>query len=181
VDTTLVIGPGTGEGRLVGGRYRIIAPLARGGMSEVVEALDERLHRRVALKLLAPSIAEDAAAATRFEREARAVAGLSHPGIVTIYDHGTDGVPFIVMELIEGPTLKGMIEQRAPFHIDNRQCLNVEHVVHNHARKPPAALDEQNARVRSVGGYSIKTQRGIHDRDETAVDVRARPGRLPRS
>jgi tRNA A-37 threonylcarbamoyl transferase component Bud32 len=115
VDTTLVIGPGTGDARLVGGRYRIIAPLARGGMSEVVEALDERLHRRVALKLLAPSIAEDAAAATRFEREARAVAGLSHPGIVTIYDHGTDGVPFIVMELIEGPTLKGMIEQRAPF------------------------------------------------------------------
>jgi eukaryotic-like serine/threonine-protein kinase len=115
VDTTLVIGPDTGDARLVGGRYRIIAPLARGGMSEVVEALDERLHRRVAMKLLAPSIAEDAAAATRFEREARAVAGLSHPGIVTIYDHGTDGVPFIVMELIEGPTLKGLIEQRAPF------------------------------------------------------------------
>ena len=83
MDTTLVIGPGTGEGRLVGGRYRIIAPLARGGMSEVVEALDERLHRRVALKLLAPSIAEDAAAATRFERRPRR-GRVSHPGIVTI-------------------------------------------------------------------------------------------------
>src|SRR5688572_30119065 len=70
---------------------------------------------------------------------------------------------------------RAQIEMRAPFHIDNRQSLNVEHVVHYHARKPPAALHEQNARVGSVGGYSIQTKRGIHDRDEAAAQVDQSP------
>jgi|1186.fasta_scaffold24075_2 hypothetical protein len=105
---------GAGGAQTYGGRYRVVAPLAHGGMSEVVQALDERLHRPVALKLLAPAIAQDASAKARFEQEARAVASLGHPGIVTVYDHGTDGVPYIVMELVDGPTLKAEIDRRAP-------------------------------------------------------------------
>ncbi len=89
------------------GRYRIEARLGAGGMGEVWRALDERLGRRIAIKVLPPEFATDADRLRRFEQEARATAALSHPNILAIHDVGLhDGAPYIVEELLEGETLR---------------------------------------------------------------------------
>jgi RNA polymerase sigma-70 factor (ECF subfamily) len=94
--------------------YSILAPLGAGGMGEVYRARDARLERDVALKVLAGSLADSAEALARFEREAKALAALSHPNLVTIFDVGTeDGVPFAVMELLTGETLHRCLERGA--------------------------------------------------------------------
>ena len=88
------------------GAYEIIEPLGAGGMGEVFRAKDTRLGRDVALKLIGERLATDPAARRRFEREARAVAALSHPNIVALYDVGEhEGLTFAVMELLEGEPL----------------------------------------------------------------------------
>jgi serine/threonine protein kinase len=90
--------------------YRIVSPLGSGGMGEVYLAEDTKLGRRVALKVLAPEVAADPERRDRFEREARAVAALNHPNIVTIHSVEEDeGVPFLTMELVEGKTLGELI------------------------------------------------------------------------
>src|ERR1700742_3834052 len=88
-------------------RYRVVRHLANGGMASVWEAHDELLDRSVAVKVVAAPLSEDARARRRFEREARAAAGLSsHPNVVTIYDVGEhDGRAFMVMELMPGGTV----------------------------------------------------------------------------
>ena len=96
------------------GPYEILAPLGRGGMGEVYCARDLRLGRDVAVKILPQHLANDSGARTRFEREAMAVAALSHPNIVVIFDLGEErGVRFAVMELLHGETLRERI-QRSP-------------------------------------------------------------------
>ena len=81
------------------GPYEILSPLGAGGMGEVFKASDTRLDRVVAIKILAGRHAEDAAMRERFEREARAISALSHPGLCTLYDVGEqDGVHYLVME-----------------------------------------------------------------------------------
>src|SRR5579871_2349456 len=89
------------------GPYEILAPLGAGGMGEVYRARDSRLNREVAVKVLPGSFAADADRLRRFEQEARAVGSLNHPNILAIYDVGThEGVPYLVMELLEGRTLR---------------------------------------------------------------------------
>ena len=91
--------------RVLGGRYRLLEVLGTGGMATVYRASDEVLDREVAVKVLSPQYAADPGFLARFEREARHVAGLSHPRIVTVFDCGVDGTtPFIVMELVAGRT-----------------------------------------------------------------------------
>lgn len=88
------------------GRYRLQRRLGAGGMASVWLALDERLGRHVAVKVIADTLADDERWLTRFKREARAAAGLSHPGIVQVFDYGIeDGRPYLVMEYIPGTNL----------------------------------------------------------------------------
>src|SRR5262245_54686501 len=92
------------------GPYEILAPLGAGGMGEVYRARDRKLDRDVAIKVLPESVARDPEALARFEREAKAVAALSHPNILAIYDFGTeDGTAYAVMELLEGETLRSKL------------------------------------------------------------------------
>src|SRR5262245_55571734 len=92
------------------GHYRILEPLGKGGMGEVFVAEDTRLHRRVALKVLPALLAADTAHRERFEREARAVAALNHPNIVTIHSvEDVNGEIFLTMELVHGKPLSDVI------------------------------------------------------------------------
>jgi len=93
------------------GRYEIVAPIGAGGMGEVYRARDPRLGRDVAIKVLPPSATADDDRRRRFEQEARAVAALSHPNVLAIFDVGTGATPFLVTELLEGETLRSMLER----------------------------------------------------------------------
>ncbi|MGH3531832.1 MAG: protein kinase domain-containing protein [Mycobacterium sp.] len=100
---------------LLDSRYRIQAKIATGGTSTVYRGLDVRLDRPVALKVMDSRYAGDEQFLTRFRREARTVARLKDPGLVAVYDQGTDaGHPFLVMELIEGGTLRELLTERGP-------------------------------------------------------------------
>ncbi len=105
-------GPGLhADERVLGGRYRLLSKIADGGMATVYVALDERLGRRVAIKVLRPDLARDEGFVARFHREAQLAAGLSHPNIVAVHDfHDSTGVHedelYLVMELVEGQTLR---------------------------------------------------------------------------
>lgn len=107
-------------GAVVGGRYDIQSRIARGGMSTVYLALDQRLDRRVALKVLYPHLAEDPTFLHRFEQEAKSAARLAHPHVVGVLDQGIDstgGSPlaYLAMEYVPGTTLRGRLEERGRF------------------------------------------------------------------
>src|SRR4051812_10997715 len=120
VDVTAVAGrPG---GMLLDGRYQLGPALARGGMSTVYRATDTRLDRPVAVKVMDPRLAADAAFRTRFEREARATARIHHPAVVGVPDQGTgtvgdDVLAFLVMELVEGGTLRDVVAARGALDV----------------------------------------------------------------
>jgi serine/threonine protein kinase len=108
------------------GPYEILAPLGFGGMGEVYHARDPRLQRAVAIKILSSSHGSVDGGLERFQREARAVARLSHPHICTLHDIGQqDGVPFLVMELLEGETLAEHLE-RGPVPLDRALTFAVQ-------------------------------------------------------
>ena len=97
-------------GTLVDGRYQVISRIARGGMATVYEAIDTRLDRTVALKMMSPALAEDPGFVTRFRREARAAAQLSHPHVVAVFDQGeAAGLPYLAMEYVPGRTLRDVL------------------------------------------------------------------------
>jgi len=103
------------DGALLDGRYRVQAKIASGGTSTVYRGLDERLDRPVAVKVMDARYAGDEQFLTRFRLEARTVARLKHPGLVAVYDQGLDARhPFLVMELIEGGTLRELLIERGP-------------------------------------------------------------------
>ncbi len=97
------------------GAYEILTPIGAGGMGEVYRARDTRLDRDVAIKVLPPHLSEDPAALARFEREAKAVAALSHPNILAIFDFGSErGTAYAVMELLDGRTLRDTLGTPVP-------------------------------------------------------------------
>ena len=97
------------------GPYEVLEPLGSGGMGEVYRARDPRLDREVAVKVLRSEVASDPDRLRRFEREARTVAALNHPHILTVHDVGShDGRPYVVTELLEGETLRQVLQTRSP-------------------------------------------------------------------
>src|SRR5687767_3098630 len=96
------------------GTYEVIAPLGAGGMGEVYRARDSKLNRDVAIKVLSETLAQDPATLARFEREAHAVAALSHPNILAIHDFASErGITYAVTELLDGETLRARLEHSA--------------------------------------------------------------------
>jgi eukaryotic-like serine/threonine-protein kinase len=117
VGTHAATGPATPT--RVGGRYVLRGVLGRGGMATVHRARDEVLDRDVAVKLLHAHLATDPAFLDRFRREARAAAALSHPNVVAVHDWGeTDEGPFLVLQLIDGPSLRGVLRHRRRLHAE---------------------------------------------------------------
>ena len=101
------------EGMIVADRYEIVSKIGTGGMSDVYKAKDHTLGRFVAIKVLKPEFSEDVNFVTKFRTEAQSAAGLEHPNIVNIYDVGSEnGMHYIVMEYVEGITLKTYIEKK---------------------------------------------------------------------
>lgn len=110
------------SGQLIDNRYELIRVIANGGMGTIYEGLDTRLDRKVAVKIMHPHLAQDEEFITRFIREAKAAASLSHPNIVNVMDQGWNqsGIPavFLVMELVEGQTLRELIASKGSFSVN---------------------------------------------------------------
>ena len=101
-------------GRVLAGRYRLLAPVCAGASGRVFLADDVRLRRRVAVKVLHEALAEDAGFLRRFRAEAQMAAALHHPHVMAVYDWGEDaGVPFMVVELLKGGSLRGLLDTGA--------------------------------------------------------------------
>ncbi len=105
--------------RLLGDRYELEGVVGRGGMAEVYRARDLRLDRVVAIKTLRTDLARDQTFQARFRREAQSAASLNNPSIVAVYDTGEDmstgvPVPFIVMEYVDGKTVRELLQRRPP-------------------------------------------------------------------
>ena len=115
------------QDQVLNGRYQLIEQRASGGMAIVYRARDLSLSRIVAIKVLRPSLTNDATFLVRFRQEARNVANLSHPNIVTVYDFGQDGnTYYIVMEYVDGQDLKKIIKAEAPLPIDRTLNLAIQ-------------------------------------------------------
>lgn len=120
-------GGGYGIGRVLNGRYQLISVVGGGGMAQVYKARDNVLGRVVAVKVLREQYSTDSQFVARFRREAQAAANLAHPNIVNVYDVGQDGdVHYIVMEYINGESLKEYIQRSAPLPISKAIAVAVQ-------------------------------------------------------
>ena len=158
------------------GPYEILSPLGAGGMGEVYRARDTRLDRDVAIKVLPQSVAGDPAALARFEREAKAVAALSHPNILAIHDVGTpDGITYAVMELLEGESLRqrlqeGPLPQRKALEIAREIALGLaaaheKGIVHRDL-KPENLFVTSDGRVKILD-FGLARQLSLPSTDDT--------------
>jgi serine/threonine protein kinase len=120
------------------GPYEIVALIGAGGMGEVSRARDTRLSRDVALKILPESFARESERLVRFEQEARAVAALNHPNILAVFDIGQhNGSPFLVSELLEGESLRSVLD---PGALPQRKAIDYECRLHKDS--PPHTKKE---------------------------------------
>ncbi len=137
-------------GRVVDERYEITARIARGGMATVYRALDRRLDREVALKIMHPHLAEGSDVVARFRREARAAARLTHPGIVGVYDQGSDGdTAYLTLEHVDGPNLRTVLRERGTLPLGEALDL-VEAVLDALAAAHAAGLVHRDVKPENV-------------------------------
>ena len=115
------------EGMLIGERYEILGLIGSGGMADVYKARDSKLNRLVAVKVLRQEFRMDKTFVGKFQKEAQAAAGLSHPNIVSVYDVGEDeNANFIVMELVEGITLKDYIKRKKKLSVREATSIAIQ-------------------------------------------------------
>jgi tRNA A-37 threonylcarbamoyl transferase component Bud32 len=167
-------------GTLLGGRYRLDVEIGRGGMSTVYRAFDTVLERPVAIKLMHREIAADSDQLERFRREARSVARLNHPHIVTVIDAGEEpsadgvgGTPYIVLEYVEGETLKQLIRregslevtQAIAYSIEIARALGAAHegmIVHRDVKPQNVLISEEGgAKITDFGIARTLTEEGL--------------------
>jgi serine/threonine-protein kinase len=145
-------------GRVLGGRYRLVAAIGTGASAQVFLADDVTLHRRVAVKVLHPALATDEAFLRRFRAEARAAAALSHPNLMAVYDWGEDDGPYLVLEYLGGGSLRALLDrgtlltpaQALVIGLEATRALDVAHrrgFVHRDI-KPANLLFGEDARLR---------------------------------
>jgi eukaryotic-like serine/threonine-protein kinase len=173
----------TALGTLIGGRYRLDAEIGRGGMSTVYRAYDTVLERSVAIKLMHREIASDSDQLERFRREARAVAQLNHPHVVTLIDAGEEpsqdgrddasGTPYIVLEYVDGETLKSIISEHGPlpipqaiaYAIETARALGAAHerqIVHRDVKPQNILISEEGgAKITDFGIARSLTEEGL--------------------
>jgi serine/threonine protein kinase len=170
---------GTLLGTALGGRYRLDAQIGRGGMSTVYRAFDTVLERPVAIKLMHREIASDSDQLERFRREARAVAQLSHPHIVTVIDAGEEldpgggSTPYIVFEYVDGETLKALLRRTGPleiteaiaYAIEIARALEIAHehfIVHRDVKPQNVLLSaDGDAKITDFGIARTLTEEGL--------------------
>ena len=152
-------------GMYISDRYEIIDKVGSGGMADVYKALCHRLNRYVAIKILKPEYSTDASFVQKFRAEAQSVAGLSHPNIVSVYDVGEDdGLYYIVMELVEGITLKRFIEKRKTLDVKEAvgiaiqiamgmEAAHTHHIIHRDI-KPQNIIISREGKVK-VADFGI--------------------------
>src|SRR5271163_1653110 len=177
----------TAVGTLLGGRYRLDAQIGRGGMSTVYRAFDTVLERPVAIKLMHREIASDSDQLERFRREARSVAQLNDPHVVTVIDAGEEGspdnaiagangavgTPYIVLEYVDGETLKDVIRRDGPldipqaiaYAIEIARALGVAHehqIVHRDVKPHNVLISEEGgAKITDFGIARTLTEEGL--------------------
>ena len=147
------------KGRLIGERYEIISLVGSGGMADVYKAMDTRLGRQVAIKVLKEEYSSDKNFVSKFRAEAQAAAVLSHPNIVNVYDVGEDeGLHYIVMELVEGITLKKFIERKGKLELkeavgiaiqiaQGMEAAHANHIIHRDI-KPQNIIISKEGKVK---------------------------------
>nr|WP_297428178.1 Stk1 family PASTA domain-containing Ser/Thr kinase [uncultured Actinotalea sp.] len=167
-------------GQVVDGRYEVLSRVARGGMATVYRALDRRLEREVALKIMHAHLADGASGSdfvARFRREARAAARLTHPGVVAVYDQGVDGdTSYLTMEFVDGTSLRRRLTDSGPLSVGEAlatteavlDALAVAHrsgVVHRDV-KPENVLLAADGRVKVV---DFGLARALTDASQTST------------
>ncbi len=171
----------TAIGTLLGGRYRVDAEIGRGGMSTVYRAFDTVLERPVAIKVMHREIASDSDQLERFRREARAVAQINHPHVVTVIDAGEEpsadgdgsGSPYIVFEFVDGETLKSIIRREGPLPIPQAIAYAIEtaralgaahehHIVHRDVKPHNILVSEEGgAKITDFGIARSLSEEGL--------------------
>ena len=163
-------------GMLIGDRYEIIEKIGSGGMADVYKAKCHRLNRMVAIKFLKPEYSSDNTFVTKFRGEAESCAGLTHPNIVSVYDVGDEGdLHYIVMELVEGITLKRYIEKKGQLDIKEAVGIAIQiaqglaaahakHVIHRDIKPQNIILSrEGKVKVADFGIAKATTSNTIRE------------------
>ena len=143
------------EGVIIAERYEIISRIGAGGMADVYKAMDHKLNRYVAVKVLKAEFRGDGSFVAKFRKEAQAAAGLAHPNIVNVYDVGEDrGLYYIVMELVEGITLKNYIDKKGKLSIKEATSIAIQ-----------VSLGLQSAHNQGIVHRDVKPQNIIISKD----------------